>query len=90
MDATGVRLLWHGTSPGIVVKVQLSTFTRVGALTLNAGEDVLRSAVIDPTDGFGYFGTGTSPGIVVKVRLSDFTRVGALPLIAGENDLLWR
>ena len=57
------------------------------ALKLAAGEDNLRSAVIDPTGTFAYFGTSTNPGIVVKVRLSDMTRVGALKLAAGENDL---
>jgi len=61
--------------------------TRVGALTLNTGENDLRSAVIDVSGGFAYFGTDTSPGRVVKVRLSDFTRVGALTLNTGENDL---
>jgi hypothetical protein len=73
--------------PGRVAKVRLSDFTRVGALTLNAGENDLVSAVIDPTGGFAYFGTNDSPGRVVKVRLSDFTRVGALTLNAGEDTL---
>jgi hypothetical protein len=72
------------TSPGIVVKVRLSDFTRVGALTLITGEKWLTSAVIDTTNGFAYFGTMTTPGIVVKVHLSDLTRVGALTLNAGE------
>ena len=64
-----------------MVKVRLSDFTRVAALTLNTGEDGgLFSAVIDTANGFAYFGTWTSPGIVVKVRLSDFTRVAALTL----------
>jgi hypothetical protein len=70
--------------PAKVIKVKLSDFTRVGALTLYAGEDDLRSAVIDTTSGFAYFGTYTSPGKVVKVRLSDFTRVGAVTLNTGE------
>ena len=81
----GTFIFGTGTEPGIVVKVRLSDFTRVGALTLNAGENGLFSAVIDPAAGFAYFGTGTSPGMVVKVRLSNFTRVGALPLNAGED-----
>jgi uncharacterized repeat protein (TIGR01451 family) len=59
----------------------------VGALALNAGEDKLYTAVIDPAGGFAYFGTDNSPGIVVKVRLADFTRVGALTLNTGENKL---
>lgn len=35
-----------GTSPGIVVKIDLNTFTRVDALTLNSGENGLYSAVV--------------------------------------------
>ena len=58
------------TSPGIIVRVRLSDFTRVDALTLNTGEDDLFSAVMDPVQGFAYFGTLTSPGIVVKIDLA--------------------
>ena len=69
------------------MKVRLADFTRVGATTLNTGEEYLFSAVIDPAGGFAYFGTYTASGIVVKVRLSDFTEVGALTLNVG-NDYL--
>jgi len=44
------------TSPGIVVKVDLATFTRSGSITLNFLEDFLRSATIDPTGTYAYFG----------------------------------
>src|SRR5262245_14179951 len=41
---------------------------RVGNLKLaNAGENSMYSAVIDPVNGFAYFGTGTTPGLIVKV-----------------------
>ncbi len=70
------------TDPGRVVKVQMSGATcaqgvdcggmaRVGAVTLEAGEDRLFSAVSDGTHV--YFGTLTSPGRVVKVRLQALT-----------------
>src|SRR5881398_3475300 len=72
----------------LTVIPEAKAFTRVGALTLNPGEDKLFSAVIDSAGGFAYFGTGTSPGVVVKVRLSDFTRVGALTLNPREDLLL--
>lgn len=36
------------TSPGKIVKVDVSTFSRVDALTLNAGENETTSAVIGP------------------------------------------
>jgi hypothetical protein len=65
--------------PGVIVKVRLSDFTRVAALTLNPGEEV-GSAAIDPAGGFAYFGTMSRPGVVVKIRLSDFTRVDSLSL----------
>ena len=86
-QAGGFAYFGTDTSPGTVIKVRLSDFTRVDTLTLKDGEDKLTSAVIDPGNGFAYFGTNTSPGIVVKVRLSDFKRIGALPLpdlISGE------
>ena len=76
-----VVVFWHVAPP------TANAQTRVGALTLNTGEDRLRSAVIDTVNGFAYFGTDTSPGRVVKVRLSDFARVGILTLNPGESYL---
>ena len=61
--------------------------SRVGALTLDSGEDGLYSAVIDPSGGYAYFGTFTWPGTVVKVRLSDFSRADVLTLGSGEDGL---
>ena len=66
--ASGFAYFGTDTIPGIVVKVQLSDFTRVGALTLNPGEDRLLMATIDPAAGYAYFGTHTAPGGVVKVQ----------------------
>lgn len=63
-------------TPGIIVKVRLSDFTRVGALVLNPGDDPLRCATIDIAGGFAYF--GGFYGDIIKVRLSDFTRIGAI------------
>ncbi|MBK7496679.1 MAG: hypothetical protein IPI28_15285, partial [Candidatus Omnitrophica bacterium] len=82
-------------NPGRVVKVELGTGnnppTRVGAVTLNSGEQSLVSALIDPAAGYAYFGTWTNPGFVVKVALgagSDPpTRVGAVTLGPGEYNL---
>ncbi len=75
------------TKPGTIVKVRLSTFTRVGAIVLNAGEDGLRSAVIDPQNDYAYFGTYTAPGKVVKINLTTFTRESVLPFAQGDNNL---
>jgi len=81
--------------PGNTIKatVQEATenFQRVTALPLQAGENNLYTAVIDPKGEYAYFGTETNPGKVVKVRLSDFTsdltRVGALTLETGDGSL---
>ena len=63
--------------------------TRVGAVTLNTGEDAVSAAVIDEGAGYAYFGTYTSPARVVKVALgagaNPPTRVGALTLNTGED-----
>ncbi|MBK8794181.1 MAG: hypothetical protein IPN59_13925, partial [Holophaga sp.] len=75
------------TATGVIVKVRLSDFTRVGQLYLNPNENYLSAAAIDVAGGFAYFGTGTFSGTVVKVRLSDLTRVGAISLPLGENVL---
>jgi len=69
------------------VQEATENFQSVTALPLQAGEERLYSAVIDPKGEYAYFGTDTDPGIIVKVRLSDFTRVGALPLDTGEDYL---
>src|SRR6266581_889458 len=62
-------------------------FTRVGALTLSPGQNVLHASVIDPAAGFAYFGSVKSflgGAGIVKVRLSDFTVDTALILNPGE------
>lgn len=73
----GYAYFGTNTDPGIVVKVRLSDFTRVGALVLNNGESSLLTAVIDTKLGYAYWG---SAGKVISIRLSDFTRQGALEL----------
>src|SRR5205085_857756 len=70
-------------NPAKVVKIDLANFTRVGSITLNSGEGILRSAVVDPAGHFAYFGTAvgnTTPGRVVKIDLGTFARVGALTI----------
>jgi len=70
-----------------LVKVDLTTFQRVGAITLNAGEQVL-SAVIDPAGRYAYLGAVSSdPGRVIKIDLDSFQRVGAITLDAGEANI---
>src|SRR5439155_18966 len=87
---------YFGTSdtpfPGTIVKVKLSDFSENESLTMNAGENVVNSAALDPVGGFGYFGTdcwncANPTGNIVKVRLSDFARVGSLVVNLKENQL---
>src|SRR5882672_5806875 len=63
------------TSPGQVVKVDLSNLTRVGAISLKSGEDRLASAVIDTSNSTHYAYFGTYSGQVVKIDLNSFTEV---------------
>ena len=119
---------YFGTRTGLVVKVRLADFARVGMLNLGIEvqsavvepaahqayfglydntsgltgiaridlgsfavtgslapcERIEAAAVIDPQDGFAYFGAMDCADLsgreVAKVRLSDFTFVGGLPL----------
>jgi hypothetical protein len=77
---------YFGTSgTGSVVKVDLSTFTRVGAI--NTGDGRLYTADFDPGTGYAYFGTNTIPGRVVAIDLDTFTEVGSDVLDAGEDSI---
>ena len=76
--AHGFAYFASDTQPGIVTKVRLSDFTRVGSLVFSGrGEQFSSAAVIDTTNGFAYFGSFFS-GRIEKVRLSDFTEVAVI------------
>lgn len=70
--------------PGVVVKIRLSDFTRVGTLSLASvpGGAYIQSAVIDTHNGFAYFGAS---GSIAKVRLSDFSLNGTIVLPSPAN-----
>ena len=62
--------------------------TLVGALTLNAGERELSTAVIDPASGYAYFGTDhTYPAKIFQIKLGTGaalpTETGVLQLQGG-------
>ena len=63
-------------------QVRLQDMQRVGALTLDVGEDYALTSVVQ--GDFGYFGTSGPPGEmqgrIVKVNLDDMRRVTALLL----------
>lgn len=72
IDATkGFAYFGTATAPGVIVKVRLSGFTRVGASAPTYGENAFTSAIIDAAKGFAYFGTQTQPGVVVKIGLDE-------------------
>lgn len=78
-------------TPGRVVKIDLATATRVGAVTLTSLDTDPACAVIGPGGGYAYFGNYTDPGTasgrVAKLDLSSFTYVNGLTLPAWENGL---
>ncbi len=91
MDAAaGYMYLGTNSSPGYVVKVRLSDFSRVGAIALDPSDGDILSGVIDVSSGqgFAYFGTEASPARVVKVDLATFQVTDVLTLATGENSLL--
>jgi hypothetical protein len=69
----------------VIVKVRLSNFTRVGALSLAGAEYLPYAPIIDSTGGFAYIGANNNAGqgVVAKVRLSDFTSVRVLNTTLG-------
>lgn len=65
--SNGYAYFGTNTSPGRVIKVRLSDFSRAFGVTLGTGQDELVAATIDPVAGYAYFGTyATSPGMIVK------------------------
>jgi|GEM_PF-3681223 len=91
----GYAYFGTGTDPGIVVKVALgsrtSTPTRVGAVTLQGIEESdLRCAVIDPEEGYAYFGSYYFAASVIKIALgvgaAPPTRIGSIMLDLGNGE----
>jgi hypothetical protein len=71
------------TSPGKVVKIDLSTFSKVSTLTLDVAEEYVYSLAV--SGGYLYAALDTSPGKIVKIDLATFTKVSSLTLAGGEN-----
>jgi hypothetical protein len=71
------------TSPGVVIKFDLNTFTQMGHILFNAdlnqdpwlGESWISSSVIDPYGKYAYFATYSTPGNIIKVDLNTFSIV---------------
>lgn len=70
-----------------VVKVDLSTFTEAGKVTLDPADQYLSTAVISPDGRYGYFGTPDAPGRILEVDLGTTAKVGELTMAPGESYL---
>jgi hypothetical protein len=79
--------LYVPTETSKVVKVDLSTFSRIGFVATTP--QFLNSIVIDPAGDFAYVGDDSSnPGKIVKIDLSSFTVTTTMTLNAiGERRL---
>src|SRR5881628_3846865 len=70
---------YFGTVFGVVVKVDLSSFTVAGTLALPNSFGLFGSAI--DTSGFGYFSSGVfGPGTIYKIKLSTLTLANTLAL----------
>ncbi len=71
------------TVPSKVIKVQLSTFTRLSTLTLSSGDNYVAGSVI--YNGYLYLVARTNPGKLLKVNLTSFTEVTSDTLSLGDD-----
>ncbi len=71
-----------GSWNGIIIKVDLTTFTRVATLTIGPGTGFLTVSTIDEEKGYLYvIGTfGPTPDLLHRIRLSDFQLDATLTL----------
>lgn len=71
------------TDPGVIVKIDLSTFQQVASITLQDQEEYfLDAAVMDPAGRYAYF-FGYTSGKIIKVDLDTFTVADRLTLPAS-------
>lgn len=73
-------VLYVGTaeSPGVVVRIDLTTFTEDSTAVANAGENNFQSMEIDTDLGMIFLGTYTSPGYIVRFATSNMTRLDSV------------
>lgn len=81
------------TQPGKIVKIDISPVglpVRIGAITMNAGENSFAGAGADLDNRYGYFmgeGFGAAAFGIVKIDLNSFTRVASVNFNPGEAPL---
>ncbi|MFI1093820.1 S8 family serine peptidase [Streptomyces sp. NPDC020917] len=82
------RYAYFGTGEGTagnVVRIDLSTFQRTGAVPVGGGG--VFSSVMDPHGQFAAFGTQSIAGHVAMIDLTTFTRLDTATMNLGENAL---
>ncbi len=72
----GFAYFGTATDPGMIIKVDLSTFKVVATLAMTF--DYVSSVLVDSANGFLYVGSITV-GMVTKISLASFTIVGTTP-----------
>lgn len=73
------------TDPGIIVKIDLSTFTQVASLTLDVADPWPFPMVSDGT--YLYVGLETDPGGIVRIDIESFTKVDKIDFAVGETQV---
>ncbi len=61
------------STPAFIVKIDLTTFTEIGSIQMDDGEDFLVTSVTDFALGFSFFGCNTLPGKIVQIQLTGNT-----------------
>lgn len=67
-------------TPAKIVKIDLSSRTRVDMLVLREEESVIEASGYDPLENMGYFASSSTQSKIIKVNLNDFTREAVLSL----------
>jgi hypothetical protein len=78
--------LYFAADHGMLIKIRMSDFARVGAFKLNQFNNI-GCGVMDPAKGFAYFGSYEKPASIIKVRLEDHSIVGRISLAKGADYL---
>ena len=79
IDSSGTYA-YFGTSASSnpkIIKVDLSTLTSVGSLTIATSFNHLVYAVIDKHNEYGYFASAASTGIIYKINLSNLSLISS-------------
>lgn len=82
-ESTGYAYYGKLSDPGLIRRLNLSSFTFDGLLTLSATEGNLRAAVIDTVNNYAYFSSFTAAK-VMQIDLESFTKKSTISLLGSE------